>query len=504
MSNSVYKKLKKQNGERFAQTLRDFHNGLLEIPDIVEIARHAGRNAEPLLPYFMSLMTANDNPAPDVPGNPFTLLDQAGYDAFYADTLEKQNSIRSYFKKGELLCTFNDSARYKNYYIVHAIKKDVDNIDRKEFDGQEERQDKYGTSVISIQMSKDGGFISIKNRYNHTVSGCDNTFNSNPDNIITGLTNSLKAYFNVDFSATDAPLPDNFVAMGERVFKYSYEAGNIYYADQAWATGGRIHTVNKRNGDALFDEFLFDNKTKMFTNIDPNSNDSFVHDFNKYYGGNQSLKVKNGNLTLNGDILIGAEASRITTINLPEIKAIKDNFLRYASSLTSVTMNNLETMRDECFKDAKSLTSVTMNNLKSMRNRCFVIAESLTSVTMNNLETMGDGCFKDARSLTSVTMNNLETMGDKCFMNAQSLTSVTMNNLKYMGNECFRSAGSLTSVTVNNLETMKDECFRSAGSLTSVTMNNLKSMGAWCFENISCSKPLIKKNHPLHLARFAL
>ena len=47
----MYKKIKRQNGETFARTLRDHHNGLLEIPDIDKIVRHAGRDAEPLLPF---------------------------------------------------------------------------------------------------------------------------------------------------------------------------------------------------------------------------------------------------------------------------------------------------------------------------------------------------------------------------------------------------------------------------------------------------------------------
>lgn len=176
MSGTVYQKLKRQNGEGFARTLRDYHNGLLEIPDIDVIVRHAGHDAQPLLPYLMSLLAVNDNASAPVPEDPFVLLDRAGYSAFYADTLEKQNSIKHYFAQGELLCTFNDAARYKKYHIVHAVKKDVDAIKRQDFQGKEARQDDYGTSVISIQMLKTGGFISIKNRYNHSVSGCDNTF----------------------------------------------------------------------------------------------------------------------------------------------------------------------------------------------------------------------------------------------------------------------------------------------------------------------------------------
>ena len=185
----MYKKIKKQNGEKFAQRLRDFHNGIMEIPDLDVILRHAGRDAAPLLPYLLTLLATDDDPEPEPEaiGSPFELLEQAGYKAFHADTLEKQNSIKTYYKKGELLCTFNDSARYQKYHIVHAIKNDVDNIRREAFNGKEESQDDYGTSVISIQMNKQGGFISIKNRYNHSVDGCDHTFDSNPDNIITVL-----------------------------------------------------------------------------------------------------------------------------------------------------------------------------------------------------------------------------------------------------------------------------------------------------------------------------
>lgn len=120
---SMYKKIKQQNGEAFAQALRAYHNGIFEIPGIDVIVRHAGDDAAPLLPYLMSLLSSNDDaPAPAVQ-DPFALLAEAGYDAFHADTLQKQNSIRNYFQPGELLCTFNDSARYKEYHIVHAVKK---------------------------------------------------------------------------------------------------------------------------------------------------------------------------------------------------------------------------------------------------------------------------------------------------------------------------------------------------------------------------------------------
>jgi hypothetical protein len=315
ISHRMFKKLKKQNGEKFARTLRNFHNGLLEIPDLDVIVRHAGRDAEPLLPYLMAVLASNDDThAPDSqPADPFALLDQAGYVAFYADTLERQNSIVRYFAEGELLCTFNDSARHEKYHIVHAVKKDADEIKREHFYGREERQDEYGISVISLQMLKTGGFISIKNRYNHAVAGCDNTFDSNPDNIVPGLSSALKTYFNVEFSTFRTALPENYVLVGNQIFKSNWEMNNFYYGEQAWVQNGQIHRIDLSAGDALFNCHLFDNKTKMFQNIDPNLRDSFADDFNRAYGGNKSLSVQNGNLMLNGEMLIEADRSYVKT-----------------------------------------------------------------------------------------------------------------------------------------------------------------------------------------------
>ena len=58
--------------------------------------------------------------------NPIELLDKAGYNAYVADTLEKQNAISKYYKDSEKLCTFRDPNRFKKYCIINAVRKDVD------------------------------------------------------------------------------------------------------------------------------------------------------------------------------------------------------------------------------------------------------------------------------------------------------------------------------------------------------------------------------------------
>ena len=92
MNKSVYDIIKRQNGEAFAQGIRRYDNGIFDVPNLPEIVKFAGRNPLPLLPFLESLKQVKI-PEIETGKSPFELLTEAGYDAFYADTLEKQNQI---------------------------------------------------------------------------------------------------------------------------------------------------------------------------------------------------------------------------------------------------------------------------------------------------------------------------------------------------------------------------------------------------------------------------
>ncbi len=107
------------------------------------------------------------------------------------------------------------------------------------------REDEYGTSVLQIQILKSGGFISIKNRYNHTVENPDNTFNSNPDNIISGLSEAIKHHYHVDFSSQKVYLPEHYVFMDKKIIKCNYEINNVYFGENCYAQNGNFTNLIK-------------------------------------------------------------------------------------------------------------------------------------------------------------------------------------------------------------------------------------------------------------------
>jgi hypothetical protein len=514
MSDKIYKKLKRQNGEAFARTVRDHHNGLLEISNLLHIVRYAGdsaQDAEDILPYLMSVLTAQienkDTTPPSTPRDPFELLDEAGYDAFHADSLEKQNSIAHFFKKSELLCTFNDAARYKRYHIVHAIKKDVDQIKRADFIGKEDRQDEYGTSVISIQIGKGERFISIKNRYNHTVAGCDHTFNSNPDNIINGLSDALKNHFNVEFTALNAPLANDFALFNDQIAKYHRETENYYYGDQFWALDGVLHPIDRGRGDALFEGFIFDNKSKTLQKIDPTNTDSFAESFNRVYGGRAGLKTDaSGNLTLDGKILITAEKSRITAIDLPELEVMDNYCLHDTHEITKINVPHLKKMGRDCLHDASRLKIFHADELQIMGDNCLTHIPHLKKLHIPKLRETGELCFAFSESLSTFNAPSLITMGPKNLANTpnikkfsaanlisagehsmydfDSVTSFHAPALEHLAKSCLTHISSLTKLDLPALRIMEDHCMSNANKLVRIKVPALREMHNWCLENV--------------------
>ncbi len=407
---SVFERLKKQNGELFAKTVRNSDNGILDIPNILEIVKFAGRDALPLIPFLRMLKEVD----PDVHGvyqDPITLLKKAGYNAFVADTEEKKNSIAPYYAKGEEICTFRDSERHKNYHIIHCIKEGAEKLNRRDFKNPE-REDEYGTSVISIQILKEGGFISIKNRYNHTVPACDNTFHSNPDNIILGLSESLKRYFKVDFSASNAILPNGYTFQRGKIYKYYKEKENVYFGDGFYLSDGKCYEIDK-DSQLLTDVFLIDLKEKKIEDL--------THSEGKSY---QVLKEA-----------IDGKKLQVKTIKDTKILLAdgKEVLRSRGSKLVGLTLYN-ETLEKNSFFQVDDLEVLNLPNLKNLEAETFFTCPCLKEVNMPLCEEIDTLNFRKASPNLKGDISVLNQKGivfaGPLLVDTQESRLVTLTNIK--------------------------------------------------------------------------
>lgn len=160
--------------------------------------------------------------------NPEELLKEAGYILYKCNTEEEIQSFKKYYDSNEELCTFK-GGRLETCFVYFAVKENALDIKRS---NNPQREDEYGTSVISIQFSRDKSRrLSIKNRYNHTVTCPDATFANNLDNIIPGLTDSFAKFEGMNQKNINTNFYlDNYVQdVDGKYYKYNFERDNVYF-----------------------------------------------------------------------------------------------------------------------------------------------------------------------------------------------------------------------------------------------------------------------------------
>lgn len=154
---------------------------------------------------------------------------KAGYDTVIFDDEDKIAECKKYYAAGEVICTYNNlSGRMSQYHMLVAIKKDIDKIQRSK---TPQREDEYGTSILNIQIAKNGSHMSIKNRYNHTVSECDSTLNNNLDLLVPGLQAKVLGYYNIASLNKNKTYYRDIIKINGVYLKYFSEVENVYFGN---------------------------------------------------------------------------------------------------------------------------------------------------------------------------------------------------------------------------------------------------------------------------------
>ena len=304
--NKDLKIIKKKYGEEMMHLCREIfptileHEGLLPkllldnfkesrslVKDIIY-----NRLEERFKNYIYSKVDVENNYEEVVYKRPDELLKEAGYILYECHSEEEIQSFKKYYASGEELCTFN-GGRLDRCFVFFAIKENVNEIKRENFP-KPERQDEYGTSVISIQFTRDNSHtLSIKNRYNHRVNNPDSTFGNNLDNIIPGLTNSFDKYYGMHQSHLQGgfEIPRYVKARDGKFYKYNYEINNIYYCENNVIIDNFEVKEYPHEQYIIFDYFILDLKNKL---IQKYWNDMELEDsFPNTIGTIKDIKIEN-------------------------------------------------------------------------------------------------------------------------------------------------------------------------------------------------------------------
>ena len=517
MESKDLKWIKKWYGEKFAHLCRELFPTLLEKEGLLTqlLSKHFPPSRElyndlvsndliySFKSYIYSLIPSdNVEMQKQVNLSPEELMDKAGYILYpECKTEEDIQSFRHYYYrgeptpeykggkpvgyKGEELCTFN-GGRLGTCRVWFAVRKDVDKIKREDFKNPR-REDDYGTSVISIQYTKNKpSTLSIKNRYNHALEHVtpDATYGNNLDNIIEGLTSAFVKKFGIetDNVSKNFYMPEYVKTKDGVFYKPTLNRGLVQYcADNVVIERGQAKTLDK-NRYLLIENFVLDLQDKKIFNYDKNTKDPFVESIGKI------KEIKRFSRKEGMTILITPEEGEVVEINLNKknqivgysnknIKVIGDSFLKYNKTLMRLELPNVHTIGKSFLFSNKCIQYLNLPNVQIIDDDFLYFNETLMRLELPNVHTIGKNFLYKNNSILYLNLPNVQIIDDDFLYFNRILTHLELPNVQIIGNSFLFYNKDLVQFTVPNVEIIGCDFMRFNKSLTQLTIPKILQVG---------------------------
>ena len=449
--NEELKIIKKKYGEKMAHFCRDYFSTILETKglllsllvnnfepnhDLYEDIIHQKKEID-FKNYIYSLVDVEKNKEIKVIKTPRELLSEAGYDLYECKCEEDIQKFKKYYAPREELCTF-DGGRLDRCYVFFAIKKNVDEIKRENFLNPQ-RQDEYGTSVISIQFTKDESHtLSIKNRYNHTVNNPDSTFSNNLDNIVEGLSESFAEHYGLVQQHLNNRLElDGYVKANDgKYYKYNQEIFNVYYCpDNIIIDHFEVKRYAKEKY-IVFDYFILDlvnKEVRLYDRI----KDAFLGTLLNIQKIeiNRKEEEKEIIITLkdNKVTIVLDKNNRMLKLDYPKIEHIGDVFLGNVEFLKEINLPNVETIGNAFLYHNVDLRKIDMPRVKIIGDRFLSLNYSLEELSLPLLEETGDWFLVENHTLKKLNLPLLKKAGNQFLLNNTQLMEINLPSLEETG-----------------------------------------------------------------------
>ena len=394
---------------------------------------------------------------------PKELLKEAGYTLYECKSQDDIQQFKRYYANGEELCTF-DEHRLDSCFVFFAVKDNASELKREDFDNPD-RQDEYGTSVISIQYRRGNrNTLSVKNRYNHTVENPDATFGNNLDNIIPGLNKSFEETYNFretgsnnSFNITRA----NYVkAKDGRYYKYNYEINNCYFClDNIIIDNYEV--IDKYHVDMekyiILDYYIIDLVNKKISTY--GLHETYIYNINNIEKIDVVKNKETGNKTIT--IIMYNKKKVIFEINkLNQIIKLYDEYtedvpnsaLRYLKYIEELSMPNVRRCGHSFLKINTSLKQIWMPLVECvdayflMSNRC------LSTVYFPYLKEIGNFFLRSNDIIQELSLPSAEIIGDDFMALNMSLKEIGLPNVRTIGGWFLSMNNKITEIDMPILE----------------------------------------------------
>lgn len=465
----------------------------------------------------------------DIDETPSQLMLRSGYSLYRCEREDDVMQFVRYYRDDELLCTFDDIRdRLEDCDVFFAVSFDAEEIDRSDFE-EPTREDKYGTSVISIQFDKYDGSLSIKNRYNHTVDNPDATFSNDLDNICPGLTDSFATHYGlyskVDYSNYEEFYSDKFVRSNDnRYFHIKRYANDVYFCDENWVVVNGEAIYYDKSRYEIFDYFILDKQEKRIFSPIEGFKDSFMDEFSnikkidveKGADGKRIVVTKNDDtffeFSINGmgeireyennfqtevgDYFLWSSV-KLKSISIPKVKKIGDSFLESNRIVEAIDCPELEEVGSAFMRENMRLNYLNLPKAKRFGNSCLMKCASLEELNLPEVQDVGDSFLMRNKKLKTINMPKLMFAGDDCMYSARYLQVANFPELQEVGNNFIKQGWAVKTLNVPKLEFVGDGFVEEGYLLETLDFPSLVEAGDYFMDGCNSiekiSLPKLKK-----------
>ena len=392
---------------------------------------------------------------------PYEILDEAGYELHECLTEEDIQGYSKYYDEDEVLCTIYNGGRLNSRVCFWAVKKDVDQIERENFE-HPKKDDEYSTSVLAIQFDKQPkSRVEIISRYNHTVPNPNCTLNNNLDNIAEGLQESFaklleeRGYSLNAKETKEFEIPGYTLASDGKYYKYNLEIDGKYYCPgNIVIENGIAKEIGNPEEVILCDYFKIDLKNKKVDSLIGNLKvDSFVDDLtdiekmevkkDKEKGkrlviiykkkeddrtddpepivieldyDNQIVGYTNKELQNVGDNFLSHNKA-LAELNLPQVQSIGRDFLDSNEVLAKLSLPQVQSIEDNFLLNNKALTELQLPQVQSIGDNFLYCNEALTELNLPQVQSIGRDFLPENKALIEVSMPQVLEIGNRFLEN---------------------------------------------------------------------------------------
>ena len=451
--------------------------------------------------YIYSFVeTTNSRKYQMINKTPKELLSEAGYNLYECNSEEEIQKFKKYYAEGEELCTFKGD-RLNKCYVFFAVKKDVDKIVRSNFK-QPKRQDLYGTSVISIQFTKDDyNTLSIKNRYNHKVGNPDATFSNNLDNIIPGLTESFQREYGLldKVSKSNFEIPNYVQADNGKYYKYNYEINNVYYCTNNTIIDNFHVKDLEKEKYILMDNYILDLQNKKIETYEKRDNeDAFVTSIGQFnniniinYDESKKITIKKKDeesieITLN-------KLNQIIGYKNNFVKSIKNDFLSKHKSLVNLELNNVQEIRDNFLRDNNLLKKIELPKCLKVGKNFLYFNKTLDNIYLPNCLEIDDNFLAYNTELRDLSIENTIKIKNNFLVYNEKLEYLNADNCEEIGSYFLSQNVELKEIKLNKCKKINDNCLTNNSKIKNVELLSCESIGQYF---LNCAMRLENLNMP--------